>query len=71
MLYDYSKLKGSIREKYGKQEDFATAMGIGLSTLNLKLNNRAEWSQEEMKMAMALLDKPLNDLNQYFFTHKV
>ncbi len=69
MLYDYSKLKGSIREKYGKQEDFANAMGIGLSTLNLKLNNKAEWSQEEMKTAMRLLDKPLKDLKLYFFAH--
>lgn len=71
MLYNYSKLKGSIREKYGKQEDFANAMGIGLSTLNLKLNNKAEWSQEEMKTAMRLLDKPLTDLSLYFFSHQV
>lgn len=71
MLYNYSKLKGSIREKYGKQEDFANAMGIGLSTLNLKLNNKAEWSQEEMKTAMRLLDKPLTDLSLYFFAHQV
>lgn len=69
MDFNYNKLKGAIKEKYSKQEDFASAMGIGLSTLNLKLNNKSEWSQEEMKTAMNLLNIPLSDIEKIFFTH--
>ena len=69
MSYDYGKLKGRIKEKFGNQENFALAMGIGLSTLNLKLNNRAEWSQEEMKLSMILLEEPISDIPLYFFAH--
>ncbi len=71
MNFNYNKLKGSIREKYGKQEDFAAAMGIGLSTLNLKLNNKAEWTQEEMMVAMNLLETPLTEIQDYFFSQLV
>lgn len=69
MSYEYGKLKGRIKEKFGNQEQFAAAMGIGLSTLNLKLNNKAEWSQEEMKLSMVLLEEPISDIPLYFFTH--
>lgn len=71
MSYDYSKLKGAIREKFTKQEAFAEHMGIGLSTLNLKLNNKAEWTQEEMQAAMTLLGESYSMIPTYFFTHLV
>jgi len=69
MPYNYNKIKGRIREKYGNQESFAKALGIGLSTLNLKLNNKTEWSQEEMTKALQLLEVDLNQINIYFFDH--
>ena len=71
MGYDYSKLKGAIREKFTKQETFAAQMGIGLSTLNLKLNNKAEWTQEEMQAAMSLLGESYSMIPTYFFTRLV
>lgn len=71
MGYDYSKLKGAIREKFTKQETFAEQMGIGLSTLNLKLNNKAEWTQEEMQVAMTLLGESYGMIPIYFFTRLI
>ena len=71
MEYDYNKLKGKIKEKYGTQEAFAKALGIGFSTLNLKLNNKAEWTQDEMKSSLQLLGENLNSVNSYFFTRFV
>lgn len=69
--YDYRKLKGAIKEEFENQQAFAMAMGMGESTLSLKLNNKAEWSQDEMTSAMLLLKRPLEQLPVYFFTHLV
>lgn len=71
MSYDYSKLSGKIREVYGTQAAFAEAMGMGATSLNLKLNNKSEWSQDEMEKAMDLLSIPRTSVRTYFFTHKV
>lgn len=32
-MFDYSKLRGAIREKFGTQEAFAKAMGFSTATL--------------------------------------
>lgn len=71
MNYDYNKLKGKIKEEFRTQEIFAKALGMGLSTLNLKLNNKAEWTQDEMRESLRLLKEPVGRITDYFFTHEV
>ena len=71
MNYDYSKLKGKIREVYGTDAAFAKAMDMGRASLSLKLNNKSEWAQDEMEKAMALLNIPRQSVRTYFFTHEV
>ncbi len=71
MNYNYSKLKGKIKEHFNTQEEFAKALGIGASTLNLKLNNKTEWSQDEMREALKLLNVSEGQIEKYFFTHKI
>lgn len=69
--YDYSELKGDIKRRFGTQSAFARAIGISEPTLSLKLNNNAEWSQEEMEATIALLDAEKEKIVVYFFTHAV
>lgn len=71
MAYDYSKLSGKIKEVYGTQAAFAEAMGMAQTSLSFKLNNKSEWSQDEMETAMDLLRIPRTSVRTYFFTHKV
>lgn len=71
MNYNYNKLKGKIKEQFNTQEEFAKALGIGASTLNLKLNNKTEWSQDEMRKALKLLNVNEGQIEQYFFTHNI
>jgi hypothetical protein len=71
MEYNYSKLNGKIKEVFGTQAAFAKAMEMGQTSLSLKLNNKAEWSQDEMEKAMDLLSIPRQSVRTYFFTHKV
>lgn len=69
--YDYSELKGDIKRCYGTQSAFAKAIGISEPTLSLKLNNNADWSQDEMESAIFLLKAGIEKIVPYFFTHEV
>lgn len=69
--YDYSELLGDIKRVFGAQSAFAKAMGMAESTLSLKLNNKAEWSQDEMMLAVNLLQTGTAKVKPYFFTHVV
>lgn len=71
MAYDYSKLLGKIKEKYGTQASFAEAIGISGHSLSTKLNNKKAFRQSEISKAIALLDIDAQDLHAYFFTLKV
>ena len=69
MDYNYSKLKGKIREVYETQRSFAEDMGISDVTMSMKLNNKSEWTQVEMELAMELLGIPRTKVKEYFFAH--
>ena len=69
--YDYSKLRGKIREVFFTQEKFAEAMGISTTTISYKLNGLTEWTQEEIEKAVEVLSIPYEEIHVYFFTRKV
>lgn len=71
MPYDYSKLKGKIKEKYGTQDNFAEKLGIGRVSLSKRLTGKLEFSQNEIKKSCQLLDIPPDKISKYFFTLKV
>lgn len=65
--YDYSKLRGKIREVYSTQAAFAKALGMGKATISLKLCNKKEWKQTEMLKALTLLNEDVSTIGIYFF----
>ena len=65
--YDYSELLGIIKSKNLRQEDLARRINMNPSTLNLKLNNKSEFTQSQMKRICKVLDIPLNNLSKVFF----
>lgn len=66
--FDYSKLRGKIKEKYNRQADFAKAMDISSTSLSDKLNNKADFTQSEIQLAFSLLDVKAEEIGDYFFT---
>ena len=70
MVYDYSKLKGRIIEKFGTRESFAKAFGITTNSMYDKLNNKTIWKQPEISKAMDLLSISGEDIGLYFFKKK-
>lgn len=71
MAFDYSKLRGRIREVFSTQKAFADALGMSTVSLSSKLNNRVEFSQEEINKSCVLLDIEAANIPVYFFTVKV
>ena len=66
MVYDYRKLLGRIVEVFGKQQTFALAMGLSERSMSLKLNNKRDFRQSEIKKACNLLGIPAQDIATYF-----
>jgi transcriptional regulator with XRE-family HTH domain len=71
VLFEYSKLRGKIKEVFGTQSAFAEAMGMSSTSLSAKLNNNVEFSQKEIDRAVNLLKIEKEEIPAYFFTLKV
>lgn len=65
--FDYSKLRGRIREKIGSESKFAELLGISSVSLSARLNNRIGFSNPEILAACAILDIDKADIGSYFF----
>lgn len=71
IVFDYSKLKGRIVEKFGTQGRFAAANQLTDRSMSLKLNNGIGLSQEEVLKWCRMLDIDIMDIPDYFFKQKV
>ena len=59
MNFDYSKIKGKIRELGLTQSEYAKYIGITEQTLNLRFKNKRPFTQPEMAMTMHLFNEPI------------
>lgn len=73
MVFDFSKLRGRIVEKFGTCAAFAVAVGLPESSISSRLSNRVKIDSEEiMRWSQPdLLDIPASELHIYFLTPKV
>lgn len=71
MRFDYSRLRGKIKEVFHTQEAFAEALGISSTALSQKLTGQVQFKQEEMDESCELLDIPKEFIPVYFFNQKV
>ena len=69
--YDYSKLKGRIRECFPTQSEFAQKLGISDTSLSNKLNNKTVFDQEEIEESIKIFSLNPEETIEYFFTLKV
>lgn len=71
MEFDYSALRGRIRELFGTERNFANAIGMNPSTLSQKLSNKLEFSQQDIMDCLKALRRGSDFIAPYFFTLKV
>lgn len=70
-MYDTSKLRGRIVEKYGTLVAFAEAVHCSLSFLSQYMNGKKKLDQPTMDAWIVALEIPASEIHLYFFTHKV
>lgn len=68
--FDFSKLKGRIKEKFDTQERFAAELGVSVPALIKKLNNKSQFNQSEIDKSRILLEISNDELDQYFFSKR-
>ena len=69
-MYDTSKLRGKIVEKYGSQKEFAKAAGCSITFVSLYLNGKTFLDQRIIDKWAYLLDIS-DEIDEYFFTKRV
>lgn len=71
IIFDYSKLKGRIKEKFDNQKAIADHLSYGYTSLSMKLNNQVSFSQEDIIELSKVLEIPDEKVSAYFFNVKV
>lgn len=66
--YDYSRLNELIKDNHYSQVALADKMNIGRTSMNLKLNSRANFTQNEIYKLVHLLQIDHKDVADIFFT---
>lgn len=67
MKFNNSKLRGKIRENFGSEYAFGEALGMALSTLSGKLNNKSEFTRSEILSIVKLLNLKKEEIYNVFF----
>lgn len=67
-VFDYSKLRGKIREKFGTQEKFANCIEMSDQLVSGRLNNQSSWKQSEILRACNALGIPKQNIPDFFYT---
>lgn len=65
--YDYSKLLGRMKEKRFTQDELAYKVGISATSMNLSLNNKRDFKQDEIFAICRCLSIALSKIPEYFF----
>lgn len=67
----YNKLKGRIIEKYGSQGKFAEALKMSENTVSRKMQDKVEFSKDDMVKWAELLDIDSSEFWDYFFADRL
>ena len=68
--YDYSKLRGKIREAFQTESSFAKKLGISKQGLSSKLNGRLNFNLHEISRMSLIFKFREEEMFEYFFRRK-
>lgn len=69
--YDYSKLRGRIKEKLGTEREFALRIGRTANYVSKVFQNGTYLAQNDIANGADVLDIPVDEIGVYFFTPEV
>ena len=67
MEFNYSKLRGRIKEICGTEGEFAKSINRTPNYISRVFGNKTEFSQTDIASASDVLGIEINDIGQYFF----
>ena len=70
-IFDTSKLRGRIVEKYGTYEAFFKKLDMSRVQASKKLNGKSEFTRKDVWKWSDLLDIDLKDVGLFFYVLKV
>lgn len=70
-MFDYSKLKGRVKEILGNDGLYAEMLGISRASVSAKLNSKVPFSITEMDTSIVILKIPKDEIYDYFFRKKI
>lgn len=70
-MFDYSKLRGRIKEKAGSETKFAPTVDMTPASLSSKLNQKTDFTSIEIQKMCKELDIPILEISDYFFVEKL
>lgn len=68
VIFDFSKLRGLMREKGITQDDLAEKINISPTSLSYKLNSKVAFSPKELLKIQRVLEISDNNFKDYFFS---
>lgn len=71
IMYDYSKLKGKVREVFRTNEAYASFLGISEASLYEKYKSESYFNQNQIDKSMHKFNEGPEMIPAYFFTKKV
>lgn len=69
--YNYSKLRGRIKEKIGTEGEFAKRLGRTQNYLTKVFQNKTYLSQKDIALSVDILEIEPIEIGTYFFTKEV
>lgn len=69
--YDYSKLRGRIKEKLGTEREFASRIERTANYVSKVFQNGTYLTQNDIANGAEVLDIPIGEIGTYFFTPEV
>lgn len=70
VAYDYTKLRGRIKERFKTETAFAKAVYMNRTSLSLRLTGIREFTQGQILLFANALEIPSYLIGDYFFTLK-
>lgn len=70
-MFDYSKLRGRIVEKFGSLSAFAESIGSTVQRVSAKLHDRIGITRSDIIIWCKALEIDLSEIGVYFFALKV
>lgn len=68
---NYNRLRGRIRELGVTQKELADATNMTESHFSQKMNNKYEFTSDEIRIMVNVLAIPQTEIGSYFFTPEV